>query len=262
MKEIKIIYTISILLWAVFSMTGCNKNTDKIISKADMANIIADMYLADQILEEGSPERLKADSMLVYLPIIEKYGYTLEDYKNSITYYLQEEDTYKQLHIRARKMLSKRAEELKGTVDRKRNKEKYEPQYWWVRGEVLKTPINQLVNKPFVRAFKWLVMNDTKIDFNILDTAVMDVPGNSIWWENTLLPRQYTFEDHIAGSNKETKSDNKLTNEIISSNKTQQKEERKIEKFDFKPSNKRIRPNMSAPDRMKLKEMDGEKLEK
>ncbi|MDO4735999.1 MAG: DUF4296 domain-containing protein [Bacteroidia bacterium] len=94
MRHNRIIYTFFILSLAVFSLVGCNKDKAKVIGKSDMAKIIADLYLADQILEEGTEKRVQADTMLVYMPIIEKYGYTLNDYKKSIEYYLQKDEGY------------------------------------------------------------------------------------------------------------------------------------------------------------------------
>ena len=51
----------------------------RMISPTDMSKIYADMLVMDQWLRINAEGR-KADTTLVYEPIFNKYGYTLDDY--------------------------------------------------------------------------------------------------------------------------------------------------------------------------------------
>ena len=232
MKRNKDFYIIISLIVALFSVCGCGSK-EEIIGKSQMAEILSELYLADQILEEGTPLRVQADSMLVYLPIIEKHGYTLKEYKNSIHHYLQDEDTYKQLHIRARNILSKRGDEIRQEIkDNRKKGEDIICKDWWARREVISMPLSKLVEEPFVRAFKWIAMNHIKIKWNILDTTVVDVPSNAIWWENNLSPKGLKFGDRIKQSFS-TEEPAELENPAKETKVT------RIQGYDFKPISSR-----------------------
>lgn len=263
MRHNRIIYTFFILSLAVFSLVGCNKDKAKVIDKSDMAKIIADLYLADQILEEGTEKRVQADTMLVYMPIIEKYGYTLNDYKKSIEYYLQKDDTYKKLHIKAKGILSDRARELKKVVDAARKTSNDNtPIYWQARTDVFTTPNNELINDPFLRAFKWLAMQDIKIKWNVLDTTVTDSPKNVIWWLNNLSAKHLTFRERILLSskgNEESSSDTDNREKIVktiaepiplSSRKNLKKQKPRF-----------VEPDENTAKEMREKELEARKLE-
>lgn len=216
-----------------------------------MAEIIADIYVADQILEDGSALRMKADTMLVYIPIIEKHGYTLEEYKKSINYYLQKDDTYKQIHIRARNNLSKRGKELRKEIEVERKSRKEATIiHWWARTYVTKTPNNELVLDPFLRAFKWLAMSDTKIKWNILDNTVTDMPRNAIWWLNNLNPKTLKFGERIVY---ELNKDKKRTQE--ESVNTPDKEENTIKSYTFIPQRNKNDFEDSNNDVIKMREL-------
>ena len=45
-----------------------------------MAEIYAEMYVLDQWLDENRSLRREADTSLVYAPVLDKYGYTYDDY--------------------------------------------------------------------------------------------------------------------------------------------------------------------------------------
>ena len=71
-----------------------------------MARIYAEMFLADSWVNQSSQEiRERADTTALYRPIIEKYGYTLEDYWASIAYYLQDPDRFSRILRKASDIL-------------------------------------------------------------------------------------------------------------------------------------------------------------
>ena len=72
-----------------------------------MARIYAEMYLADSWVNQSPQEiRERADTTALYRPIIERYGYTLEDYWASIAYYLQDPDRFSRILRKSTDILS------------------------------------------------------------------------------------------------------------------------------------------------------------
>ncbi len=86
---------------AAFLLAACLCSCDrdgKVIPRKKFARIYADMYLADTWLMNASYDaRLRADTTAFYNPILEKYGYTLEDYWASVSYYMQDPDRFSRI---------------------------------------------------------------------------------------------------------------------------------------------------------------------
>jgi len=79
-----------------------------------MARIYAEMFLADTWIEQAPPEvKHRADTTALYRPIIEKYGYTLEDYWASISFYLQDPERFSRILEKSGKILSTELESLR-----------------------------------------------------------------------------------------------------------------------------------------------------
>ncbi|MDD5714698.1 MAG: DUF4296 domain-containing protein [Bacteroidales bacterium] len=78
----------------------------KRISSDDFRVVLREMFLADLILErDGTLSRL-ADSTLVYPPILEKYGYTTEQFLATMEYYAGRPARFKSLLTRVRRTLN------------------------------------------------------------------------------------------------------------------------------------------------------------
>lgn len=78
---------------AVIALVSCDKG-GSVIPRNRMAEIYAEMFLADQWIMSHTEARRTADTTWVYEPIFEKYGYTSDDYRASVEYYLQDPDRY------------------------------------------------------------------------------------------------------------------------------------------------------------------------
>jgi hypothetical protein len=61
----------------------------RVIDEDDMAKIYAEMLMTDQWINTTPNVKRIADTSLVYEPILRKYGYTSEDYRYSLNYYLE-----------------------------------------------------------------------------------------------------------------------------------------------------------------------------
>ena len=90
----------------------------KVIPRNKFASIYAEMFLADAWLSTASPDdRLRSDTTAFYEPIFEKYGYTIEDYWASVSYYLQDPDRFSRILHRSRLQLESQIKALQAEME-------------------------------------------------------------------------------------------------------------------------------------------------
>ena len=105
---------ILILLAAcILIISSCGRDGEKVISRGDMAKIYAEMLVVDQWIQLDQTLRKKMDTTLVYEPILEKYGYDSEDYRNSVYRYLDDPERFAKILREASEIIDERLVELK-----------------------------------------------------------------------------------------------------------------------------------------------------
>ena len=97
--------------------SSCKKEEDKVIPRSKMAKIYAEMLLVDQWLQMEPDARRRADTSLVYEPILEKYGYDSEIYRRSIYKYLDDPERFARIFRTTIEIYDKRLKELKKLKD-------------------------------------------------------------------------------------------------------------------------------------------------
>lgn len=80
----------------VLSLIGCNKGP-RVIPRGKMARIYAEMFVTDQWINITPSVKRIADTSLVYEPILEKYGYTSEDYRRSVDVYMNDPERFSRI---------------------------------------------------------------------------------------------------------------------------------------------------------------------
>ena len=75
-------------LLVILSAVSCRQGP-RVIPKARLAQIYADMFVADQWIATNSLSRT-ADTSAVYEPILNRYGYTSADFRRSLDHYLDD----------------------------------------------------------------------------------------------------------------------------------------------------------------------------
>lgn len=80
-----------------------------VIPEDTLAQIYADIYLADQYIKHDKDLNKQADTLLVYSPIFKKHGYTPEDYDQSIKFYLEQSDKFAEIFEGAQNILKARS---------------------------------------------------------------------------------------------------------------------------------------------------------
>ncbi len=103
---------VSVLLAVVCAFVSCRRD-GKVIPRSRMAEIYAEMFVADQLIAQDASLRRTADTTLVYEPIFQKYGYTSDDYRASVEYYIKDPDRYARILRNTGVILEKRLKELK-----------------------------------------------------------------------------------------------------------------------------------------------------
>ena len=110
----------------VLCVVGCEKRA-KVIPPAQLTDIYADMFLADQWLSTSVRERKVSDTMYFYRPIFEKYGYTVQDYDASVSYYIRYPNKYAKLLKAAASKLDKQRKHLQRVEDYFSKRPRWEP---------------------------------------------------------------------------------------------------------------------------------------
>lgn len=85
----------------------------KVIPRGKLAKIYAEMFIADQWAYSDFQNRRMADTLLVYEPIFEKYGFTSDDYRKSMEYYIKDPDRYARILRVSSVIIEDRIKELK-----------------------------------------------------------------------------------------------------------------------------------------------------
>ena len=109
-------YLFLILTAALLCLSSCRDRKD-IIPKDTMSKIYYDIYMTDEAVDANYGLRRMADTMRIYEPIFNKYGYTTEDYNRSVNFYLERPDKFEDVFEDTKTMLEKRKAELNAILE-------------------------------------------------------------------------------------------------------------------------------------------------
>lgn len=217
----------ALFLLCFLLFAGC---ADKdIIGEREMSELLADMLLADQSLETKFSLMNQQDSILIYPSIMRKHGVTAEQYEASVKYYLDEGDSYLKIVKDTRQILSDKEKELSEIMKieaEERISRTINP--WWAIDTLKTISPRKLKYYPYLRSLRWLVLTeDNPREWMMTEPAMEDIPQNSQWWMNTLVPPQREFHELIIlgvdkrdekldsiDKNKEIKSDEKVSRKL------------------------------------------------
>ena len=109
-------YLFLILTAALLCLSSCRDRKD-IIPKGTMSKIYYDIYMTDEAVDANYGLRRMADTMRIYEPIFNKYGYTTDDYNRSVDFYLERPDKFEDVFEDTKTMLEKRKAELNSILE-------------------------------------------------------------------------------------------------------------------------------------------------
>ena len=93
-------------------ITSCEKDDAKVIPRAKLSKIYAEMLMTDQWILAAPGMRRIADTSLVYEPILEKYGYDSDDYRKSVDVYMDDPERFSRILRTTGEILQDRIKEL------------------------------------------------------------------------------------------------------------------------------------------------------
>ena len=97
-------------------LSGCRERAD-VIPMDKMESLLYDMYALDAYLEYDDEVRASADSLSVYLPLIEKYGYDRDMFEKSMRYYIGHDDEISEIIKEVRERMRNRVSELDAAMN-------------------------------------------------------------------------------------------------------------------------------------------------
>ena len=113
----RILQHIMIIAAAACMLISCSKGETEVIPRGKLAKIYAEMLVTDQWITSTQGVRLMADTSLVYEPILEKYGYDIEDYLHSVDRYMDDPERYARIFRTTGQIIDKRLKELRKQQD-------------------------------------------------------------------------------------------------------------------------------------------------
>ena len=90
-------------------LSSCSDNDErKVIPRRQLAKIYAEMLVTDQWITSTPGVRLIADTSLVYIPILEKYGYDRDDYLKSVDVYMDDPERFSRILKKSAEIIGKK----------------------------------------------------------------------------------------------------------------------------------------------------------
>lgn len=116
----------AVIVAALFAVS-CGRG-GRIIPADRLSRIYADIFVLDQALsQELSPKG--ADTLLVYEPIFNMYGYTTVDFIATVDHYLNDADAFSAIMKTTSLILSERQNYLRKAEDAEKERERISAQY-------------------------------------------------------------------------------------------------------------------------------------
>lgn len=110
----KISQRIGLALCAMILLfSSCSNDEGKVIPRDVLADIYTEMLVTDQWILSTPGVRMIADTSLVYVPILEKYGYTTVDYMKTVEVYMADPERFAKIFRTSGEMLDARIADLK-----------------------------------------------------------------------------------------------------------------------------------------------------
>ena len=106
-------FVILLLLAAIVLAPSCRRSGPRVIPRGKLAKIYAEMFVTDQWIQNTPKLRSIADTSLVYEPILEKYGYTSEDYQHSVQHYMDDPERFSRILRTTGEILDDQIKDLK-----------------------------------------------------------------------------------------------------------------------------------------------------
>jgi len=88
----------------------------RVIPARKFSRILEDMLLSDAWLKQNGEFATQADTMLFYDAVLERYGYSFEDYDTTVKYYCEHTEEFSKLLEEAKARVKKEQNELRNAI--------------------------------------------------------------------------------------------------------------------------------------------------
>ena len=109
---------IVVLLAAVVMSVSCSDRAE-VIPRGKLAAIYAEMLMTDQWINARTDVRRMADTLLVYEPILQKYGYDQMDYLKTVDKYMDDPERFARIFRESGDIIEDRLKVLRQELDQK-----------------------------------------------------------------------------------------------------------------------------------------------
>ena len=110
--------TAILMMMFVTLLSSCSGNDEtKVIPRRQLAKIYAEMLVTDQWITSTPGVRLVADTSLVYLPILERYGYDLDDYLMSVDVYMDDPERFSRILRNSAEIIGRQIEDAEERLE-------------------------------------------------------------------------------------------------------------------------------------------------
>ena len=92
----------------------------RVIPRDTLTDIYFDMFMVDQQIRENGSSSAMLDTLLVYEPVFEKYGYDTDDYLHSVRFYLKDPERFAKVFEDVSKRLEAEAKSLEPLIELRR----------------------------------------------------------------------------------------------------------------------------------------------
>lgn len=94
---------LALVLALALSLQGCRRGP-RLIPKSKMPAIVAEMLVVDEWIRSNRYEKV-ADTMQVYAPILQRYGYRPEDYAYTMDHYMEDPKSFAPIYDKAKDII-------------------------------------------------------------------------------------------------------------------------------------------------------------
>lgn len=190
-----------------------------IIPEDTMSRIYYDMYMTDEALSINYSFRRMADTTNIYEPIFKKYGYTSEDYRRSVSYYLEKPDRFEDVFVKTKEMLEIRKKEIENILEAEGKR----PRLWPLIDSLeLYTAEGIHAGRVYKNLRMMFFKPDSLVpDSPVIDSAFMERPVNTfLVFNDSALNADRTFTFYRAKSFMDEIKDYQAIQDSIARSKT------------------------------------------
>lgn len=172
-------------------LTSCGNS---LIPRGKLSRIVADIYLSDKFVNNTAEMVSKADSTMLYEPILNSYGYTSDDFIRTIEYYVERPAKLKTVYLKAQESLQLELDNINIQLLHERRVDSLRVS---LSQELAESNINKTEPDSRSRSLRWIIFSEIDeihyIKTPLVNAIDYDSPVSGFWWRRSLEQNQKPF---------------------------------------------------------------------